>query len=258
MRVLVVADIHGNRAALEAIREPFDAVPVPRRPGRLRPRARRRASTGCGENAAHCVRGNHDHGVAQDVAVQGVGRLPLPHRGHPPADRRRAHRPTSAATWPICRRRGCSPSAASGSCSSTPRRATRWTSTPRADPAFWAPRLAGLDVDYVCVGHTHQPYTLQVNGTLVVNPGSVGLQPRRRPAGRLRDHRRRRRCELKRVEYPVERDDRGGGRSRSRTRPPARCSPTSTAAGRYIAQAVQEREHANGNGTTNGTATHGG
>ena len=25
MRVLVVADIHGNRAALEAIREPFDA-----------------------------------------------------------------------------------------------------------------------------------------------------------------------------------------------------------------------------------------
>jgi diadenosine tetraphosphatase ApaH/serine/threonine PP2A family protein phosphatase len=69
-------------------------------------------------------------------------------------------------------------------------------------PAFWAPRIAGLHVDYVLVGHTHQPYTVQVNGTKVVNPGSVGLNrdgdPRASYAIIDGDQ-----VELKRVEYPV-------------------------------------------------------
>ena len=73
-----------------------------------------------------------------------------------------------------------------------------------ADPNFWAPRLAGLAVDYVCVGHTHQPYTLQVNGITVINPGSVGLcrdgDPR--AAYAVLDGND---IQLKRVEYPVER-----------------------------------------------------
>ena len=43
------------------------------------------------------------------------------------------------------------------------------------DPSFWAARIDGLDVDYVCVGHTHQPYSLRVGRTTIVNPGSVGL-----------------------------------------------------------------------------------
>ena len=71
MRVLVVADIHGNRAALEAIQEPFDAcvcigdlVDYGPEPGPCVEWVR--------ENALYCVRGNHDHGVAQDVAVSGV------------------------------------------------------------------------------------------------------------------------------------------------------------------------------------------
>jgi diadenosine tetraphosphatase ApaH/serine/threonine PP2A family protein phosphatase len=68
---------------------------------------------------------------------------------------------------------------------------------------FWKPRLAGLKVDYLIAGHTHQPYTLQVNETLVVNPGSFGLSrdgdPRAAYAIIDGDE-----VQLKRVEYAVE------------------------------------------------------
>ena len=71
------------------------------------------------------------------------------------------------------------------------------------DPAFWAPRLAGVQADYVCVGHTHQPYVLKVGDITVVNPGSVGLSrdgdPRAAYAVIDGDD-----VQLKRAEYPVE------------------------------------------------------
>jgi hypothetical protein len=73
-----------------------------------------------------------------------------------------------------------------------------------ADPAFWAPRLTGLSVDYVCVGHTHQPYALKVNGITVINPGSVGLardgDPRASFAVLDGDQ-----LQLRRADYPIER-----------------------------------------------------
>jgi putative phosphoesterase len=72
-----------------------------------------------------------------------------------------------------------------------------------AEVAFWERRLADVDADLVCVGHTHFPYVLEVGNKLVVNPGSVGL-PRdgdwRASYAILEDHN----VELKRVEYPVE------------------------------------------------------
>ena len=34
--------------------------------------------------------------------------------------------------------------------------------------------LEHIEADYVCVGHTHQQFVLPVNGTQVVNPGSIG------------------------------------------------------------------------------------
>jgi predicted phosphodiesterase len=71
------------------------------------------------------------------------------------------------------------------------------------DPAQWAPRVAGLDVDYLCVGHTHQPFVLKVGSTTVVNPGSVGLPRDGEPLARYAvidgDT-----VELKQVAYPVE------------------------------------------------------
>jgi putative phosphoesterase len=173
MRVLVVADIHGNRAALEAIREPFDVcvclgdmVDYGPEPGPCVEWVR--------ANAAHCVRGNHDHAVAQDVTAHGANGFRF---------LTAATRPATVAALTPDQRRFLAALPTSRMFSLHGKRFLLVHATPRdpmdeyapPDPAFWAPRLAGLDVDYVLAGHTHQPYTLRVNGTTVVNPGSVGL-----------------------------------------------------------------------------------
>lgn len=45
------------------------------------------------------------------------------------------------------------------------------------DPAAWRDRLAGITSRYVCVGHTHLPFVIDLGDQYVINPGSVG-QPR--------------------------------------------------------------------------------
>ena len=45
------------------------------------------------------------------------------------------------------------------------------------DPAAWKEQLTGIDADFVCVGHTHVQFHLELGATQVINPGSVG-QPR--------------------------------------------------------------------------------
>ena len=201
MRVLVLADIHGNRAALDAIREPFDAcvcvgdlVDYGPEPGPCIDWVR--------ANAAHCVRGNHDHGVAQDVELQGVGGFRY---------LTAITRPLSVAAVTPEQRRYLADLPTSRMFTLAGKRFLMVHATPRdpmdeyapADLNFWKPRLAGLNVDYLLVGHTHQPYTLQVNGTLVVNPGSVGLSrdgdPRAAYAIIDGDE-----VQLKRIEYPIE------------------------------------------------------
>jgi diadenosine tetraphosphatase ApaH/serine/threonine PP2A family protein phosphatase len=71
------------------------------------------------------------------------------------------------------------------------------------DAEFWARRLQNVEADVICVGHTHQPYVLEVDGKLVINPGSVG-QPRdgdpRAAFAIIEDYK----VDLKRIEYPVE------------------------------------------------------
>jgi putative phosphoesterase len=173
MRILVVADIHGNRVAADAVREPFDLclclgdiVDYGPEPAACVEWVR--------EHATYCVRGNHDHGVAQDVAVQGVAGfryLTATTRG------------STVAALTLEQRRFLADLPTSRMLSVAGKRFLMVHATPRdpmdeyarPDPAFWKPQLAGLGVDYVLVGHTHQPYTLRVNGTLIVNPGSVGL-----------------------------------------------------------------------------------
>jgi putative phosphoesterase len=201
MRVLVLADIHGNRAALEAIREPFDVcvcvgdlVDYGPEPGACIDWIR--------QNAAYCVRGNHDHGVAQDVEVQGVGGFRY---------LTSITRPLSVASITPDQRRYLADLPTSSMFTLGGKRFLLVHATPR-DPMdeyapsevnFWKPRLAGLKVDYLIAGHTHQPYTLQVNETLIVNPGSVGLSrdgdPRAAYAIIDGDE-----VQLKRVEYAVE------------------------------------------------------
>jgi putative phosphoesterase len=203
MRILLIADIHGNWPALEAVvREPHDIcvclgdlVDYGLEPKPCIDWVRK--------HAAFSVRGNHDHGVAQNVHVNGkVGfkyltgvTRPLTRERLSPDDIRYLGR------LPITR--------------TVTLEGTRYMflhASPRdpldeyapANAEFWGRRLQNIDLDVVSVGHTHHPYALKVGEKLVVNPGSVG-QPRdgdpRASYAVIEDYR----VELKRIEYPVER-----------------------------------------------------
>ena len=188
MRVLVVADIHGNRAALEAIQEPFDAcvcigdlVDYGPEPGPCVEWVR--------ENALYCVRGNHDHGVAQDVAVSGVAGFRF---------LTSITRPLTVAALTANQRRYLADLPTSRMFSIGGKTFLLVHATPRdpmdeyalPDKAFWAPRIAGLHVDYI-LARPHAP-ALHASGERHEDrePRQRRPQSRWRSASRLRDHRR--------------------------------------------------------------------
>src|SRR5262249_39555532 len=128
------------------------------------------------QKAHHVVRGNHDHGVAQNVIVSG----------------RNGFRYLTAITRPLTRDRLAGAHRPYRSRVPAPQTGTQdhprfhlVHARPRGpldeygppDAEFWARRLQDVEADVVCVGHTHQPYVLEVGDKLVINPGSVG-QPR--------------------------------------------------------------------------------
>jgi putative phosphoesterase len=201
MRILVVSDIHANWAALQAIPQPVDVClclgdlvdygpdPVP---------CVRWAMT----HATYAIRGNHDHGVAQGISVTGeTGFRYLTAASRPsmwevlgPEERR------YLLQLPVTQR-----------LTLAGKRFLLVHATPRdpldeyllKDPSLWAKRLQNVEADIVCVGHTHMQFKLEVDGVVVLNPGSVGL-PRdgdpRAAFAVIEDHQ----IELKRVAYPVE------------------------------------------------------
>jgi predicted phosphodiesterase len=201
MRILLVSDLHSNWPALQALDEPHDLciclgdiVDYGLEPGPCVDWVRRRAT--------HTVRGNHDHGAAQNCVVsaqQGFKYLTAVTR---PVTRQRlgaedlrylARLPTTLTltlddlTYLFVH--------------ATPRDPLEEFAPSAAD--FWARSLEGVDADVICVGHTHQPYILEVDGKLVVNPGSVGLPRDGDPRGAyaiIENHE----VEIKRFEYPVE------------------------------------------------------
>jgi putative phosphoesterase len=201
MRILLTADIHANWAALSAIRETFDAcfclgdlVDYGLEPTPCIDWVRKKATCS--------VRGNHDHGVAQFVKVHG----------------KNGFKYLTGVTREVTQERISSEDRRFLAGLPVTKRVTfdgvRFLlvhATPRdpldeytiADVDFWTRRLAGVDAQVVCVGHTHHPYVLEVGDKLVINPGSVG-QPRDgdpRASYAIIDNQR---VELKRVEYPVE------------------------------------------------------
>jgi putative phosphoesterase len=202
MRILVLADIHANWQALQAVAtEPHDLclclgdlVDYGLEPGPVIAWAR--------NNAHHIVRGNHDHGVAQNVVVNGkigfryltgVTRA-LTRERLSPDDLRYLGRLPLSSNLTIDHTRFLMVHA-------SPRDPLDEYCPP--EPEFWSRRLQNVDVDVVCVGHTHHPYVLEVEGKLVINPGSVG-QPRdgdpRASYAIIQDYN----VELKRIEYPID------------------------------------------------------
>jgi len=201
MRILLLADIHANWAALQAIQEPFDAClflgdlvdyglePTP-------------CIQWVREHATAAVRGNHDHGVAQHVKVQGKNGFKyltgetrkLTQERITSEDRR------FLGALPISKRITLD-NVKFLMVHATPRDPLDEYSI--ADADFWSRRLADIDAQVVCVGHTHYPYILEVGDKLVINPGSVG-QPRDGDPRTSYAIIENQRVELKRIEYPVE------------------------------------------------------
>ncbi len=175
VRILLIADIHSNWPALRAIQESFDAClfvgdlvdygpdPVP-------------CIDWVRQNVHTSIRGNHDHAVAQRILPKGntgfrklaVATRPLHWTLIDPA------RNKFLARLPITAR-----------VQIDGYRFQLLHATPRdpmdeylgPDVAAWEARVQGIEADFLCVGHTHVPYEIQVGGLRVVNPGSVG-QPR--------------------------------------------------------------------------------
>jgi len=202
MRILLLADIHGNWPALEAIREPYDVclclgdlVDYALEPepcvGWVR------------QHCLACVRGNHDHGAAHDVPESG----------------KTGYRFLSAVTRPLTRKRLSADGLAYLAhlpltkyltldearfllVHATPRNALHNYGPP--EPPFWASQLEGLDAEVICVGHSHEPFVLPVGDKLVINPGSVGF-PRDGDSRASYAIVESRRVEIKRIEYDVDR-----------------------------------------------------
>src|SRR4051794_31357016 len=203
MRVLLGSDVHANRPALEAVREPCDVAlflgdlveygvePSP-------------CIAWVRERCQHWVRGNHDHGAAHGVAVVPSTKTSFKYLTGPTRTLGR-QRMTEAdrrflASMPLTRFLTLD-GLRFLLVHATPRDPLDEFAPP--DPELWARRLEGINVDVVCVGHTHQPYALTVGDTLVVNPGSVGLQREGDPRAAyalIEGHT----VTLKRVEYDVE------------------------------------------------------
>lgn len=201
MRVLVVSDLHANPAALAAIREPFDVClclgdlveygpdPAP-------------CLDWVRANRAVTVRGNHDHGAAQNVAVNGLSGF-----RYLTMMTRRA----TIATLSAGDRRFLSELPTTQMLTIDGQRYLLVHASPRdpldeyvpTDPAAWETRLAGVKADFVLVGHTHVPFYLRAGKSTVLNPGSVGL-PRdgdpRASYAIIQDGK----VELKRVAYDIE------------------------------------------------------
>jgi putative phosphoesterase len=201
MRILLIADIHGNWPALQAVEEPHDLclclgdlVDYGLDPGPCIDWVRRRAQ--------YTVRGNHDHGAAQNVVVSGANGFKYLTGVTRPLTRARLADEDLRflATLPLTQM-----------VTVDEMRFLLVHATPRdpldeyapADADFWARRLKDVDADVICVGHTHQPYILEVGDKLVINPGSVGL-PRDGDPRAAYAVIEERRVELKRAEYSIE------------------------------------------------------
>jgi putative phosphoesterase len=175
MKILLLADIHANWVALTAIQETFDVClflgdlveygtePVP-------------CIDWVRKHVHVAIRGNHDHATAQRVETSsGAGCRRL-------ASATRALNATllSPSHFKFLARLPVTTTITLDG-----RTFYLVHATPRDpmdeylgnDPQAWTQRLTGIDADFVCVGHTHLPLELDLNGRRLINPGSVG-QPR--------------------------------------------------------------------------------
>ena len=174
MKLLIVSDLHGNLAALEAVlaAEPQhdgvvfcgDVVDYGPQPVECLRWLK--------ENADYAVRGNHDNAVAFNVDCRCLGTF----REYSVATRAWHRALLDHADYGFLRRLP--------TLDEFEREGKHFRlahATPQGDlfeylnMDQWADRLEGLDADFVLLGHTHVQGMRALGKITVVNPGSVGL-----------------------------------------------------------------------------------
>jgi len=176
MKLLIVSDIHANLEALvAALAAPHDALWVlgdlvnyGPNPCEVVDLVRRHASL--------AVQGNHDYAIGNgagpqcSAAFREMARAMQDYTGPLLGADRRAYLSglpqTAARAIDGCR---------FFLCHATPTDPL-FRYCPE-DPAQWAPEIAGLQAEFVLVGHTHVPFETILDMRRIVNPGSVG-QPK--------------------------------------------------------------------------------
>lgn len=178
MKILILADIHANAEALAAfasIETSWDAClcvgdlvdygvdPAP-------------CVDWVRNHATAWVRGNHDHAVAQRVPARGGSgfrALAAATRQHN-CDRLNHEQMGFLARMPVTRY------VTLGEHKFFLVHGTPYDPLDEYlsdNPHLWQKRLEGVEADFVCVGHTHLPFHLDLGDKQVINPGSIG-QPR--------------------------------------------------------------------------------
>jgi putative phosphoesterase len=204
MKILVLSDIHANWTALSAIlslNESFDAclfigdvVEYGVEPVQCIDWVR--------QNATTAIKGNHDHSVAQRVA--------------PPSGSgfRRLAGETRQQHWSVLTPSHIKYLSRLPVTESIKLDGIRFHlvhATPRDpmdeyladEPDLWRTRLAGIEADIVCVGHTHVQFHRNLGPCQILNPGSVG-QPRDGDPRAAYAVITNGNVELRRVEYDIE------------------------------------------------------
>jgi predicted phosphodiesterase len=179
MRVAVLADIHGNLPALEAVLAEARNLAVDRFvllgdiAGGPMPGATLDLLASLGERAVWV------HGNGERELVAGFDGTPLP--PGPAAD-------TAASCAPLLEKRHRDLMAglpvtvtldvdglgAVLFCHATPRRDDEFVLVD-SPMGRWAEVLHGVEEETVVLGHTHMPFDRLANGIRVINPGSVGM-----------------------------------------------------------------------------------
>jgi putative phosphoesterase len=177
MRLLVVSDLHANRAALDTITDTVDAVVVLGDVVDYGPDPAA-AVEWVRRHATFVVRGNHDHAVATGAATGA---------GPAWADLAEASAAWTRAALSEVDRTFLGELPTSLMFSFAGARFAAFHAAP-SDPLYrylppetreseWRAEVERVDVDWLLLGHTHRPLLRRIGSTTVLNPGSSG-QPR--------------------------------------------------------------------------------
>lgn len=175
MKLVIIADIHGNHDALRALPEDYDELWVLGDLVNYGPEPREVVDEMM-VKAAIVVRGNHDHAVAHNDDSQWKPR----YRTMAEATRRYTSSVLDGAQKEFLRNLPLQARVERGGI------AFRLTHAKPSDPLHgfchqnseeWIREIEAVSADVLLVGHTHAPFLRKIGHKVLLNPGSLG-QPR--------------------------------------------------------------------------------